>query len=156
MRKTRYMVMRKVTASLLALGMLGASLSTVGAAPMGTLPGGKAVPDLTRVYPGESYAQWRGRHYHGPRYHGPRYYGSRHYYRDRSGDALAAGALGLAAGALVGGAIASQAQARPALPPPPASVDPQLAAYCARKFRSFDPVTGTYLAHTGERIVCTY
>ncbi|WP_046866952.1 BA14K family protein [Microvirga massiliensis] len=146
--------MRKITASLLALGMLGASLSPVGAAPMGTLPGGKAIPDLTRVYPGESYAQWRHRHYHGPRYHGPRYYGPRYYHRDRSGDALAAGALGLAAGALVGSAIASQA--RPALPPPPAAVDPQLAAYCARKYRSFDPVTGTYLAYSGERIVCTY
>ena len=36
------------------------------------------------------------------------------------------------------------------------SVDPQLAAYCARKFRSYDPVTGTYLSFSGERIVCTY
>jgi hypothetical protein len=61
---------------------------------------------------------------------------------------------GLAAGALIGSAIASQAQAAP--PPPPAAVDPQLSAYCARKYRSFDPVTGTYLAYTGERIVCTY
>jgi hypothetical protein len=148
--------MRKITASLLALGVFATSLSPASAAPLGTLPGGKAVPDLTRVYPGESYAQWRDRRYYGPRHHAPRYYGPRYYRRDRGGDAVAAGVLGLAAGALVGGAIASQAQARPALPPPPASVDPQLAAYCARKFRSFDPVTGTYLAYTGERIVCTY
>jgi hypothetical protein len=78
--------------------------------------------------------------------------GYRHGYDP--GAAAAAGVLGLAAGAIIGGAIASQTQALP--PPPPATVDPQLAAYCARRYRSFDAVTGTYLARTGERIVCTY
>ncbi|WP_244610704.1 BA14K family protein, partial [Microvirga pakistanensis] len=28
-------------------------------------------------------------------------------------------------------------------------MDPQLAAYCARKYRSYDPVTGTFLASNG-------
>jgi BA14K-like protein len=45
---------------------------------------------------------------------------------------------------------------QPAVPPPPATMSPSLAAYCARKYRSFDPATGTYLARNGERIVCTY
>lgn len=70
------------------------------------------------------------------------------------GAAAAAGIMGLAAGAIIGGAIANQ-QAQ-AAPPPPATVDPQLAAYCARKYRSFDAATGTYLSRRGEWIACTY
>jgi BA14K-like protein len=29
-------------------------------------------------------------------------------------------------------------------------------AACARRFRSFDPATGTYTAYTGEQLVCPY
>jgi hypothetical protein len=90
----------------------------------------------------EAEAGYRGRYY-GPYYH--------HHHNDYGG-ALAAGVVGLAAGAMIAGAMANQ----PPAPPPPATMSPSLAAYCARKYRSFDPVTGTYLAHTGERIVCTY
>jgi hypothetical protein len=82
---------------------------------------------------------------------GYRSYG-RHYYRN-DGASVAAGVAGLAAGALIAGAIASQAAAPP---PPPGTVDPRLAAYCARRYRSYDPVTGTFLARSGERFVCTY
>jgi hypothetical protein len=64
------------------------------------------------------------------------------------------GVAGLAAGALIAGAIANQAQAAP--PPPPGTQDPQLAAYCARTYRSYDPVTGTFMASNGYRYVCTY
>ena len=120
-----------------------ASLAPAVAQP---LPG---TPDLTRVYPGESYAQY----YYTRPYYGRPYYGPRYYRRDH-GSAVGAGIAGLAAGALIGGALASQAQAAP--PPPPATVDPQLAAYCSRRFRSYDPMTGTYVSVTGERIVCTY
>jgi hypothetical protein len=106
------------------------------------------MPEITKQYPGESYTQYR-RYYGGPRYyHGPRYYG-----RGGNGGAVAAGVLGLAAGALVAGAIANHAQAAP---PPPGTVDPQLAAYCARKYRSYDPGSGTFLAGNGMRYVCTY
>jgi hypothetical protein len=139
--------MRKVAALLLALSVVGTPATQAGAAPAPSRQ-----PDLTRVYPGESYSQYYPRYYHGPRYYGRPYYYRRH--RDYGG-AVAAGVAGVAAGALIAGAIAnSQAQAAP--PPPPATVNPQLAAYCARRYRSFDPVTGTYLAVTGERIVCTY
>jgi BA14K-like protein len=140
--------MRKIAAFVLTLSVVGAPLTHVNASPLPS-----ASPDLTRVYPGESYAQWR--RYPPPRYYGQRYYGPRYYYRRDNGAAVAAGVAGLAAGALIGGAIANS-QAQAAVPPPPATVDPQLAAYCARRYRSFDPVTGTYLAVTGERIVCTY
>jgi BA14K-like protein len=83
-----------------------------------------------------------------------RYYGRPYYYRHDNGAAVAAGVAGLAAGALIAGAIANQAAAAP--PPPPGTVNPNLAAYCARKYRSYDPMTGTFLARSGERIVCTY
>jgi len=99
-------------------------------------------PELARsqieqAYPNETYSQY--------------------YYRRRgNGAALAAGAVGLAAGAMLGGALANQAHAQPAPPPPPGTVNPQVAAYCARTYRSYDPVSGTYLASNGLRYVCTY
>lgn len=71
----------------------------------------------------------------------------------RHRDAAALGAMGIAIGAIAAGAIASQARAAP---PPPATVDPRLAAYCARKYKSFDPVTGTYVTYSGRRVVCTW
>jgi hypothetical protein len=139
----------RLSAAALALGVAVSTLTPL--APAAAQPA--AQPDLTRVYPGESYVQYYERHYYAPRPYVRPYYGRPHYYRRDNGAGVAAGVAGLAAGALIAGAIASQA-ATP--PPPPATVDPQLAAYCARRFRSFDPVTGTYLAHTGQRIVCTY
>ena len=60
-----------------------------------------------------------------------------------------AGALigGLAAGALVGGAIAAgQANA--------AAAAQQNMAYCAQRFRSYDPGSGTYLGTDGYRYPC--
>ena len=134
--------MRRLTAAALALSVIGTSVSPAFASPV------PAMPDLERVYPGESYTQYR-RYYGG----GP-YYHRRDYYSGGGGNAVAAGVVGLAAGALIAGAIANQAQAAP--PPPPGTVDPRLAAYCARKFRSYDPGSGTYLSVSGERIVCTY
>jgi hypothetical protein len=101
--------------------------------------------NLEQSYPAESYAQYR-------RY-GGRYYG-RHYRRGHGG-AAAAGIAGLAAGALIGGAIASQQYAAP---PPPYAVapagDPDWLAYCSQRYRSFDPASGTYLSHDGNRYMC--
>lgn len=115
------------------------------AAPLQTRP----LPQIDQAYPNESYAQYYRRGYRP-------YYRDRYYYRRDNGAAVAAGVAGLAAGALIAGAIANQAQAQPAAPPPPGTVDPQLAAYCARKYRSYDPATGTFLATNGMRYVCTY
>ncbi|MGV6875120.1 BA14K family protein [Pseudochelatococcus sp. B33] len=72
-------------------------------------------------------------------YHGPR----RHSYNP--GAAAAAGVVGLAAGAILGSALAQGA-------PPPRS-DSWL-SYCASKYRSFDPATGTYLGYDGRRHPC--
>lgn len=133
--------MRKLAAIVAMAGTLGiALLASVPSAQAEPLQR-QALPHLGEFYPNESYAQYYYRHH---------YY--RHYHD--GGSALAAGAVGLAAGALIGSAIASQAQAAP--PPPPGTVDPAVAAYCARKYRSYDPVTGTFMARNGMRYVCTY
>jgi hypothetical protein len=67
-------------------------------------------------------------------------YGHRHH----GGGGTAAGiGIGLAAGAIIGGAIAaSSAQAQ------------QNAAYCAQRYRSYDPRSGTYLNNDGNRYPC--
>jgi hypothetical protein len=136
--------MRKIIAAVVAGATLAATLPA-SAAPIQT----RSVPDVQKTYPSESYAQYR--YYRG----GPRYYYDRPYYRrGGNGGAVAAGVVGLAAGALIAGAIANQAQAAP--PPPPGTVSPSVAAYCARKYRSYDPASGTFLANNGMRYVCTY
>lgn len=85
--------------------------------------------------------------------YGPRYgYGYRGgYYRGGRGAAVGAG---VAAG-ILGGALAAGALAAPAYPayPAPAPVyvapDADAIAYCSRRFRSYDPETGTYIGSGG-------
>jgi hypothetical protein len=127
--------MRNIVFAALAATALGAAATAAEAAPA-------ALEGFTASVP-TAYTQW------GPYYGRRSYYGRGYGY----GGAAAAGVAGLAAGALIGGAIANSAQAAP---PPPATVDPNLAAWCSRRYRSFDPATGTFMATTGERLVCTY
>jgi hypothetical protein len=129
--------------------LVGAAL-LVSAVPVHAAPiQGRPLPQVEKAYPNESYSQYYRRGYRP-------YYREGYYYRRDNGAAVAAGVAGLAAGALIAGAIASQAQAQPAAPPPPGTIDPQVSAYCARKYRSYDPGTGTFLASNGMRYVCTY
>jgi hypothetical protein len=95
------------------------------------------------VYRGGRYVN---RRYYGPRrYYGGGYYGPRYgYYGPGYGSAAAAGAIGLATGAIVGGAIA-QSQAAPVYGGN---------AYCAQRFKSYDPASGTYLGYDGRRHPC--
>lgn len=75
--------------------------------------------------------------------YGPGYGYRRGYYRRGYGDTAAGVGIGLAAGAIIGGAIAaSSAQAQ------------QNAAYCAQRYRSYDPRSGTYLNNDGNRYPC--
>jgi hypothetical protein len=72
------------------------------------------------------------------------YYGPGYGYGYGNGAALIGG---LAAGAIVGGAIAAgQANA--------AAAAQQNVAYCAQRFRSYDPASGTYLGTDGYRHPC--
>ncbi len=75
--------------------------------------------------------------------YGGRGYGYRGGYRRGYGGTAAGVGIGLAAGAIIGGAIAaSAAQAN------------QNAAYCAQRYRSYDPRSGTYLNNDGNRYPC--
>jgi hypothetical protein len=70
-------------------------------------------------------------------------YRGRYGYRRGYGGTAAGVGIGLAAGAIIGGAIAaSSAQAQ------------QNAAYCAQRYRSYDPQSGTYLNNDGNRYPC--
>ena len=75
------------------------------------------------------------------------HYGHHHHHRHYHGGGGGAGALigGLAAGAIIGGAVAA-GQANAAAQ--------QNAAYCAQRFRSYDPASGTYLGLDGYRHPC--
>jgi len=93
------------------------------------------------------------RRHHRGGWHGPRRHwgGHGHYRRGWRGPGVAAGVAGLAAGAIIGGAIASQAQ--PVYEPYPV-YGGDAAAYCANRFKSWDPVSGTYLGYDGLRHPC--
>lgn len=114
------------------------------AAPAGPGLSSLGSVDLQRAQP----VGWRGRggHYWG------RGYGYRGgYYRGGNGGAVAAGVIGgLALGAVIAGAAAAPPAAYYAPPPPPGD----WYAYCASKYRSFDPASGTYLGYDGLRHPC--
>jgi hypothetical protein len=91
-----------------------------------------------------------------------RHYGPRPVYRHHRydpGAAAVAGIFGLATGAIIAGALAPA----PLYPVAPHRVLPHRVvphysrsdlAYCSRKYRSFDPVSFTYLGYDGRRHYC--
>ena len=122
------MIRTMAAAGLVALGL---------AAPAAASPQMSPLARFEAAAPATAWSQYYG-------------YGPGYYRRGPSGGEVAAGVIGgLAAGAIVGGAIAAQQQpqAAPALAP-------DMVAYCARKYRSFDPASGTYLARDGQRYYC--
>jgi hypothetical protein len=135
-----FIVAASIGAAILA-GAPAASASETGINALATAQ--------AKAFPGESYAQW-GRRSYG--YRGG-YYGRRRGY----GSAVGAGVAGLAAGALIGGAIASS-QAQAAYPGAPVGniygQDPGAVEYCAQRYRSYDPASGTFLANDGNRYSC--
>jgi hypothetical protein len=90
-----------------------------------------------------------GGYYGRPGYAGRPYYGYGGYGYNYGG-AAAAGALGVATGAIVGGAIAQQ---QAPVYGAPAYGDGSV-AYCAQRFKSYDPASGTYLGYDGLRHPC--
>jgi hypothetical protein len=82
------------------------------------------------------------------------------------GHPFVAGAAGFAIGALFGSALAAPRYYAPApvyVAPAPVYVapvgpagagSPEWYSYCASKYRSFDPSSGTYLGYDGERHMC--
>jgi hypothetical protein len=141
---------------LIAAASLGAAILAGAPAASASEAGLNALATAqAKAFPGESYSQWGGRHHgYGRGYYGGRggYYGRRRGY----GSAIGAGVAGLAAGALIGGAIASsQAQAYPGAPVGNVyGHDPRAVEYCAQRYRSYDPASGTFLANDGNRYSC--
>jgi hypothetical protein len=126
------MIHAKLLAAALLLGAASLTLTAeANAAPLTANAAlNKAVPTAT-----ENVQYYRRGYYRRG------YYGHRHHH-GYGGTAAGIG-LGLAAGAIIGGAIASgNAQAQ------------QNAAYCAQRYRSYDPRSGTYLNNDGNRYPC--
>lgn len=112
----------------IALAAAGAMLSTAAS------PGLAAPLPIGNPGAESGVQQVQYRHGHGYRY------GHRHHHRRHGTGAAVLG--GLAAGAIIGGAIAnSQAQSN-------------AASYCAQRYRSYDPGSGTYLGRDGLRHPC--
>jgi hypothetical protein len=106
------------------------SVPATSAPLMGQSNMSKAAPSSIEAV--QYYGHHRGHHHH-----------HRHYYGGGGGTGALIG--GLAAGAIIGGAIAA-GQANAAAQ--------QNAAYCAQRFRSYDPASGTYLGTDGYRHPC--
>ncbi len=152
----------------LAAALMGSVLvaAPAGAAPIGPVSGSSlalaaGTNDLVET------VQYRR---YGPGYgYGPRYGYRGGYYRGGRGAAVGAGiAAGVIGGALAAGALAGPRYVEPApiyvAPAPvygapvraygygPSDVD--AVAYCSRRFRSYDPETGTYIATGGVVRAC--
>jgi hypothetical protein len=97
---------------------------------------------------------FHGGGFHGGGFRGGRYYGGGY----GSGAAIGAGVAGLAAGALIGGAIANSQEPAYYGGPAPVYADPgdggDAEAYCAQRYRSYDPGSGTFLGNDGLRHPC--
>ncbi|MCF1503196.1 BA14K family protein [Afifella sp. H1R] len=107
-----------------------------------------------RYYNGHRY---RGHHYRGRHYRDRHYRYGRHYYRHRNRNSIGAGVAGLGLGLALGSAMA---QPRYYAAPPayagarPAPWSREWYAYCASKYRSFDPRSGTFQPYNGPRRLC--
>ncbi|WP_186417760.1 BA14K family protein [Bosea sp. CS1GBMeth4] len=135
------MIRTMTIAAALAGGLLAAPAS---AAPLAPASAAVAAAGSTRLVEPVQYR----RYYYGPRYG---YYGPRYRYNRGAavGAGIAAGALGaLAAGALL---APGPVYAEPVPPPPRVYVEPDAdaIAYCSRRFRTYDPETGTYIGSGG-------
>ena len=133
-----------VTIRRVLAGLTVAATMAGATAPSFAAEGAKRASGIERAYPGESFTQ----------------YYRRGYGRGYGGGAVAAGVVGgLAVGALAGAAIAGSQPVYPAYGPgaPVGNVyghDPEWVNYCASRYRSFDPASGTYLARDGNRYMC--
>ncbi|AMJ60302.1 BA14K family protein [Bosea sp. PAMC 26642] len=141
-------------ASLLANPASAAPINATAGSALALSQSGKGLVETVQ-YRRYGYGGYRG---------GPRYGYRGGYYRGGRGAAvgagIAAGAIGaLAAGALLapGPVYGSPVYGGPVYAEPApvyASPDADAIAYCSRRFRSYDPETGTYIANGGVVRAC--
>jgi hypothetical protein len=132
------------------LNMRNLFLASIAAATVAmAVPPAEALPidrSAGVVESAVTQAQWRGHRW--PMHH--QRFGRGYGHHRHHGGGLGAGIAGFAAGAIIGGALGaaqSPAYAVPAGPPPGHE-------YCASRFRSYDPASGTYLGYDGLRHPC--
>lgn len=136
--------MQRISTKPFAAAVAGAAMMLAGAtaqaAPLGaaTSQGIAAAaeagsPAVTQV---QYYRYGHRRGYY--RGYGRRGYGYRRH-NDDAAAAIAGGIIGLAAGAIIAGS---------------AQGGPRTVDYCMRRFRSYDPGSGTYLGYDGLRHPC--
>ncbi len=103
--------------------------------------------------------QYRGRHGHGGwrggswrGHRGWGWHGNRGWYGPRYRPWIGP-AIGFGTGLAIGGALATPYYAPPAVVYD-SSPDADEIAYCSRRFKSYDPRSGTYLGYDGNRHPC--
>lgn len=164
----RHLVIAGLSAAVLGMGLAAgpAQALPVSAAPGVAVPASSGGGAITQV-------QWRrGGGWHGGGFHGGPWRGGGWrggYHRGWGGAALGAGAVGLATGAIIGGALAAPRYdpyyGSGYYAPAPVYVEPEATgtiysetggdeAYCIRRFKSYDPASGTYLGYDGLRHPC--
>lgn len=152
----------------LAAALMGGALlaAPAQAAPIGAASG----PALALATGGNDLVETVQYRRYGPGYgYGPRYGYRGGYYRGGRGAAVGAGvAAGILGGALAAGALAGPRYLEPApiyVAPAPiygapvraygyGAADVDAVAYCSRRFRTYDPETGTYIATGGVVRAC--
>ena len=134
--------MQRISTKPFAAAVAGAAMMLAGAtaqaAPLGAATsqgiaaetGGPAVTKVQYYRYGHRRGYYRG--------YGHRGYGYRRH-NDDAAAAIAGGIIGLAAGAIIAGS---------------AQGGPRTVDYCMRRFRSYDPGSGTYLGYDGLRHPC--
>jgi hypothetical protein len=149
-----------IRTTLIAAALAGgfALATPVVAAPLAPATAAVAAAGSTSLVEQVQYRRYYGRGYgYGPRYG---YYGRG--YRYNRGAAVGAGIAAGALGALAAGALLAPGPVYAAPPPPvyvaPAPVyaapDADAIAYCSRRFRTYDPETGTYIGSGGVVRAC--
>jgi hypothetical protein len=141
--------MRTTTWRLAVLLSASVAAGSAVASPVGSgsLTAAAALPPTALTEPVQYY-------YYGPPryYHSPGYYRHNGYYYRRGwrGDGVAAGVAAGAIGALAIGGLAASG----AFDPAPAPIAPPRRQWCMDRFRSYNPVDGTYIDNRGRTRFC--
>ena len=129
------------SAVLIGATALSFSVPAISAPMINQAPLAASVPTATenvQYYRGGGYGRGYG--------YGGGYRGRGYGYRGGGGNGALIG--GLAAGAIIGGAIAAGAASQAN------AAAQQNANYCAQRYRSYDPQSGTYMNNDGNRYPC--